>query len=285
MEMNEYCIRAGEFARMCQTTRDTLRYYEKQGILVPHKNPENGYHYYSYAQISSYYFISTFRSVDSSVADIKEYLLSNEEDKFDEFVDKQYGQLVKMRAELDQKINIIANTKVILKQIRANDVGHPCFYTFPQELRIKLTGIKSENATSSGAIADDIRRHLEECNRPGIQAFPMGASVKKEDFMDNCYRYENVFSFCNHEVISGEADNTASDQSEGDIITLPGREAIVAACRESDGDIRNTYEEMKKFLKDSKKRLCSDVYSLSIVNVIDASEKRKYLKFIFACVL
>ena len=103
--------------------------------------------------------------------------------------------------------------------------------------------------------------------------------------MDNCYRYENVFSFCNHEVISGEADNTPSDQSEGDIITLPGREAIVAVCRESDGDIRNTYEEMKKFLKDSKKRLCSDVYSLSIVNVIDASEKRKYLKFIFACVL
>lgn len=57
----EYCITAGEFAKMCQTTRDTLRYYERQGILVPKKNPVNGYHYYSYAQISSYYFIRTFR--------------------------------------------------------------------------------------------------------------------------------------------------------------------------------------------------------------------------------
>lgn len=50
---DEYCITAGEFAKMCQTTRDTLRYYERQGILVPKKNPVNGYHYYSYAQISS----------------------------------------------------------------------------------------------------------------------------------------------------------------------------------------------------------------------------------------
>ena len=44
---DEYCITAGEFAKMCQTTRDTLRYYERQGILVPKKNPVNGYHYYS----------------------------------------------------------------------------------------------------------------------------------------------------------------------------------------------------------------------------------------------
>ena len=71
---------------MCQTTRDTLRYYERQGILVPKKNPVNGYHYYSYAQISSYYFIRTFRELDCSVGDIKEYLLGGEEVRFDAFV-------------------------------------------------------------------------------------------------------------------------------------------------------------------------------------------------------
>ena len=53
MAGEEYCISAGAFARMCQTTRDTLRYYEKQGILVPKKSEKNGYHYYSYAQLSS----------------------------------------------------------------------------------------------------------------------------------------------------------------------------------------------------------------------------------------
>ena len=62
MAGEEYCISAGVFARMCQTTRDTLRYYEKQGILVPKKSEKNGYHYYSYAQISSFYFMCVQQS-------------------------------------------------------------------------------------------------------------------------------------------------------------------------------------------------------------------------------
>ena len=114
----EYCITAGEFAKMCQTTRDTLRYYERQGILVPKKNPVNGYRYYSYAQISSYYFIRTFRGLDCSVGDIKEYLLGGEEIRFDEFVEQQYDKLLLMRQELDRKIRTIAGTRQILDQIR-----------------------------------------------------------------------------------------------------------------------------------------------------------------------
>ena len=37
MQDTEYCISAGEFAKLCKTTRDTLRYYDKMGILVPKK--------------------------------------------------------------------------------------------------------------------------------------------------------------------------------------------------------------------------------------------------------
>ena len=102
MAGEEYCISAGVFARMCQTTRDTLRYYEKQGILVPKKSEKNGYHYYSYAQISSFYFISTFRGLGCSVEDIKEYLLGGEEVRFDGFVDRQYAVLLKQQRELER---------------------------------------------------------------------------------------------------------------------------------------------------------------------------------------
>lgn len=84
----EYCISAGALPGCVRQTRDTLRYYEKQGILVPKKSEKNGYHYYSYAQISSFYFISTFRGLGCSVEDIKEYLLGGEEVRFDGFVDR-----------------------------------------------------------------------------------------------------------------------------------------------------------------------------------------------------
>lgn len=270
-EKNEYCITAGEFARMCQTTRDTLRYYEKQGILVPHKNEENGYHYYSYAQISSYYFIRTFRELDCSVADIRHYLLAGEEVRFDEFVDRQYEALLAMRTELEAKIGVIANTKKLLNQIRINDVGRPVRYTFPEKMYVKLTRVTRAHAYSSGEIAEDIRRHLKECEAPGIQAFPMGATIDPEHFLKENYAYHNIFSF-------------AEESCEKEIEELPTMEAVVAVCTENDGDIREMYRQIASYMKKEKLEPKSDIYSLSIVNVIDPKEERRYLKYIFVCI-
>lgn len=283
---DEYCITTGEFAKMCQTTRDTLRYYERQGILVPKKNPVNGYHYYSYAQISSYYFIRTFRGLDCSVGDIKEYLLGGEEVRFDEFVELQYDRLLEMRRELDRKIHTIAGTKKILNQIRIADVGRPVIRRMENSLYLMLTEVQSSPATSSGEIEKDIRRHLKRCEAPNIQAFPMGASIGKDAFIRGEYSYKNVFSFAevnNLEPGSNRIENRENADKKQIVLTeLKPGEYLVAVSRESDGDIVEIYEEMKDLLRKEKKELCSDIYILSIVNVIDPNEERKYLKYIFA---
>ena len=247
MAGEEYCISAGVFARMCQTTRDTLRYYEKQGILVPKKSEKNGYHYYSYAQISSFYFISTFRGLGCSVEDIKEYLLGGEEVRFDGFVDRQYAVLLKQQRELERRIGIIGNTRKLLEQIRRNDTGKPELYEQPEILRLKVTKVLSDPATSFSEISTDIHRHLKACDHPGVQAFPMGAAIGREDFQKEQYVYREVFSF-------------------------------------ADGDIRIAYQKIRNYLKEQALQLSSDLYSLSIVNVIDPNAERKYLKYIIACV-
>lgn len=272
MAGEEYCISAGAFARMCQTTRDTLRYYEKQGILVPKKSEKNGYHYYSYAQISFYYFISTFRGLGCSVEDIKEYLLGGEEVRFDGFVDRQYAALLMQQRELERRIGIIGNTRKLLEQIRKNDTGKPELYEQPEIFRLKVTKVLSDPATSFSEISTDIHRHLKECVHPGIQAFPMGASIGREDFQKEQYVYREVFSF---------ADAQASGPG---IRELPGRLTVVMVCREKDGDIRIAYHKIRNYLKEQALQLSSDLYSLSIVNVIDPNAERKYLKYIIACV-
>ena len=269
MAGEEYCISAGAFARMCQTTRDTLRYYEKQGILVPKKSEKNGYHYYSYAQISSYYFISTFRGLGCSVEDIKEYLLGGEEVRFDGFVDRQYAALLMQQRELERRIGIIGNTRKLLEQIRKNDTE---LYEQPEIFRLKVTKVLSDPATSFSEISTDIHRHLKECAHPGIQAFPMGASIGREDFQKEQYVYREVFSF---------ADAQASGPG---IRELSGRLTVVMVCREKDGDIRIAYQKIRNYLQEQALQLSSDLYSLSIVNVIDPNAERKYLKYIIACV-
>jgi DNA-binding transcriptional MerR regulator len=61
----------GEVAKLFDVTTDTLRYYEKIGILSPHKNDENGYRYYSYDEIVVLMDILFFRNMELSVKDIK----------------------------------------------------------------------------------------------------------------------------------------------------------------------------------------------------------------------
>ncbi len=270
---NEYCITVGEFIRLCQTTRDTLRYYEKQGILVPQKSTENGYHYYSYAQISSYYFIKTFRDLGCSVADIKAYLLSGEQVRFDEFVDTQYNALLRERERLEQKIAVIGNTRKILQQMRANDTGKPELYNFTENMHIKLTPIMSVPAYSSGDIAVDIQSHLKQCDAPGIQAFPLGATIAADNFVKSDYVYQDIFSF---------ADAACKGD---DICQFPTGQAVVRVCTEDDGDIKRAYREIQEFIKEGRYTLRSDLFSLSIVNVLDPHEERRYLKFIFAFLL
>ena len=41
---------------------------------------------------------------------------------------------------------------------------------------------------------------------------------------------------------------------------------------------------MMELLQKEKKKWSSDIYILSIVNVIDPNEERKYLKYVFASV-
>ena len=93
-----------------------------------------------------------------------------------------------------------------------------------------------------------------------------------EDFQKEQYVYREVFSF---------ADAQASGPG---IRELPGRLTVVMVCREKDGDIRIAYQKIRNYLKEQALQLSSDLYSLSIVNVIDPNAERKYLKYIIACV-
>ena len=64
----------GEVAKLFDVSTDTLRYYEKTGMLSAHKNGGNGYRYYSYDEILVLMDILFFRNMELSVKDIKQII-------------------------------------------------------------------------------------------------------------------------------------------------------------------------------------------------------------------
>jgi len=71
----------GEVASFLDITPDTIRFYEKEGIISPTKNPINGYREYSFEDISRLSDILFYRNVDFSIGDIRKIVngVSSEE--------------------------------------------------------------------------------------------------------------------------------------------------------------------------------------------------------------
>ena len=79
-DIQEYNLSVGQFAKLCGTTRDTLRYYYESDLLIPRIDESNGYHYYSASQISSFFFISTFRQAGCSIKEIDSLIHNSTKD-------------------------------------------------------------------------------------------------------------------------------------------------------------------------------------------------------------
>lgn len=99
-------FRIGELAKQFGINTDTLRFYEKQGLLMPSNVGNNGYRYYSDNDAQTLGFILRAKAIGFSLNDIKS-LLSIEVDKANnecsdvkELVDDKLAQVTKKIQEL-----------------------------------------------------------------------------------------------------------------------------------------------------------------------------------------
>ncbi|MDF0535154.1 Zn(2+)-responsive transcriptional regulator [Shewanella sp. A32] len=101
-------LRIGELANMCGVNTDTLRFYEKHGLLTPSMRTASGYRVYSTDDAARLQFILRAKAVGFSLSEISE-LLSIELDKANRacgdvkgMVDDKLAQVQQRIAELDR---------------------------------------------------------------------------------------------------------------------------------------------------------------------------------------
>ena len=70
--MIQYTIH--EVAALLNISTDAIRLYEKEGLVTPTRNPENGYRYYNTEQIHRIMGICLYRKLNVSIAEIKRLL-------------------------------------------------------------------------------------------------------------------------------------------------------------------------------------------------------------------
>ncbi len=106
MEKNRYLI--GDVANLMGLSRDTLRYYEKRGILTSEKG-ENGYRYYTDQDISKMVGVLYQRKMDIGLDDMEAYWTG----------DNSLDQLQKLTAErLEEEYRALRKHEQTIARLR-----------------------------------------------------------------------------------------------------------------------------------------------------------------------
>ena len=64
----------GELAKLCKVTSDTLRFYEKNGLLIPSGRSSSGYRLYNKENLAQIRFILKSKQLGLTLDEIQELL-------------------------------------------------------------------------------------------------------------------------------------------------------------------------------------------------------------------
>ena len=96
-------LKAGEFARLCRTTKETLRHYDRIGLLSPTMRGENGYKLYSFMQLVDFALVSALQSAGLSLAEVRDFLEKPESPRLQLVLEERVAAIEEQRRALAAK--------------------------------------------------------------------------------------------------------------------------------------------------------------------------------------
>lgn len=98
-------MRIKEVEESIGITSKNIRFYEKEDLIFPERDPHNGYREYSNSDIKKLKIIKLFRKLGISIEDIR--LLKSEEIVLKDVLEKQIDSLKDKIDNLNEAINMM----------------------------------------------------------------------------------------------------------------------------------------------------------------------------------
>ncbi len=91
--MNHQDMNAAQFAKICNTQKSTLLFYDKEGLLKPKSVLDNGYRCYDFEQYYDYELICLLKDTGASLKEIKRYINNMDGQEFLDFLMLRHQQV------------------------------------------------------------------------------------------------------------------------------------------------------------------------------------------------
>lgn len=270
---DEYNMTVNEFAKVCMTTRDTLRHYYEIGLLMPAVNPLNGYHYYSPSQIASFYYISSLKSSGCSLDEIAALMADSANAEL-LYVTRGKIESISLQIESMQKrLSSMLTILHILEHYDSIKDEEPGYYIMDGLSVYASPIMNNSNARHVRNISGNLKQHIEFVNdNLNISPFPLGATISLDDIESGNYVYNSLIS-----LTEAPADNIHTH-------SLAANKVVNCFHTNCERPIADSYKKLLDFIKSNNLTPVSDLYSISIINLRDSQMRHNYLKFLFICI-
>ena len=223
----------GEFSVLSRTTIKTLRYYEKEGLLIPsYVDSVTGYRFYETDQLIKLARIISLRQIGFSINNIKNYINDNN------FSDL----LVARKKELQVEKEVIDNQLLQIKNILEDDKMEREIFkkTLPEYVVYYKEGIIKDFSS----IVDFILGSAEECKmlNPNIKC--VEPDYCYVNYLDGEYKPEN-FKIRYAQAVTKEG--LSNDNIK--FIKLNPIEAVCIYHKGSYSNLRETYSIIMEWLE------------------------------------
>ncbi|SHI70968.1 effector-binding domain-containing protein [Clostridium cavendishii DSM 21758] len=264
MNSSKKYFATGEFAKLCDISKQTLIYYDNIGIFKPAYKDENNFRFYALSQYDTICTLITLRDVGMSLEDIRSYLDKRTPQKAVDMLTNEYKKIEKKIQELDDiSRNIKNKIDVINKGIK---IGlNNAIYI--KEMETESLILNRFRCNSETDIIFNAMELIKYCNENKIYSgYSLGATVSKENIINK--RYTKISS------LFIKVDKSIKSEK----ITIKPKGLY--ACINHIGSYETTfksYDRLLKYIEENGYDVDGDSYEWTLFDSLIVKSEDEYL--------
>lgn len=270
--MPKKLLTSGQFAQLCRTSKDTILYYDKLGLLKPILVGDNNYRYYSVEQYCIFDRIKLLQDTGYSLEEIYQSV-NFDNAKYLELVEGVLEQTQAARKRLELKEQML---QVVIDQIKEIAVAKFDELEFLNLKRHKFLTFVGQKTQKIGDIEDFVYMHhfaIEQMlNAGNNEQVILGAEID----IHALPQYQVKHIICTNEVLNKAGYKTLTLEA--------GKYACLYHSDTFEGHITTINQTIEKLQQVHHKQVQNiyifDLYSIFSNYIPDEGYSMKYLMFL-----
>ncbi len=186
-------LSTGEFAALCGIKKDTLFFYDREGLLKPRHVSENGYRRYAVEQFFDYDMIAVLKDTGTSLQEIKRHLKDRDPEELLRLLEEKKRLLRQERERLARRQRMLESIIALAREALQAEHGVLRIVEAKEELLEAVPAGKPESDSPAGFVPV-LTEYFDRLERQGRRPDPTyGILVYRDSVLAGQYAADAFF--------------------------------------------------------------------------------------------